>query len=159
MMRKVCIIFILLCAPLFSQAQVEKLPDPEGFFSALIVDNIEESITWYRTYLGFKLINKREFPIAGFKQANLKRGTFFMELIELDSAVAAKDVISNYNSKTRIQGIFKIGFTISKFDRWVKHLKESNIKFHGTVVKDKKSGKKMVIIKDPDGNKIQLFEK
>ena len=33
------------------------------------------------------------------------------------------------------------------------------IEFHGQVVHDANSGKKMVIIRDPDGNRIQFFEK
>jgi len=35
---------------------------------------------------------------------------------------------------------------------------ESKVDFNGGVVEDPVSGKKMVIILDPDGNRIQLFE-
>ena len=73
-MKKALITLILFCLPLVSYSQEDKLPDPEAYFSALIVDNIKISIDWYSTYLGFKVLNKKEFPSAGFKQANLKRG-------------------------------------------------------------------------------------
>lgn len=158
-MKKALIIFILSCLSLSCYSQKNKLPNPEAYFSALIVDDMKVSIDWYSTYLGFKVLNKREFPDSGFKQANLKCGDIFIELIELDAAVSPKKVIPNYNAKTRIKGIFKIGFQISKFDAWIRHLTKLKAEFHGRVVKSNESGKKMVIIKDPDGNRIQLFEK
>ncbi|MDT7832093.1 VOC family protein [Flavobacteriaceae bacterium S356] len=158
-MRKVLVFFALLCVPLVSYTQKNKLPDPEAHFSALIVDNIKTSIDWYSTYLGFTVINERALPDAGFKQANLKRGTILLELIELDAAVSPKEAIPNYTAKTRVKGIFKIGFRISAFNEWIHHLTKLNVEFHGSVVKSNESGKKMVIIKDPDSNRIQLFEK
>ena len=140
-------------------AQEKKLSDPEAYFSALIVGNIEQSITWYTNNLGFKILNKKAYPDAGFKQANLKAGNTIIELIELNTAISAKDAIPNYNNKTRIIGIFKIGFLISDFDRWIQYLTKQNVEFHGKVVNQIESDKRMVIIKDPDGNRIQFFEK
>jgi predicted enzyme related to lactoylglutathione lyase len=40
----------------------------------------------------------------------------------------------------------------------VSHFEETGTEFNGQVVKDKNSGKRMVVIFDPDGNRIQLFE-
>ena len=95
----------------------------------------------------------------GFKQANLKRGNILLEFIELKSAVSPKDVVTDYNSKTRMLGFFKTGFLVSDFAGWVAHLQNANVNFQGKVVTDELSGKKMVIVKDPDGNRIQIFEK
>ena len=44
------------------------------------------------------------------------------------------------------------------FDTWVARLKATGVEFQGDVVIDKTSGKKMLVVKDPDGNRIQLFE-
>lgn len=155
-------LYILLTIPLLSlqtDAQENIPSDPEAYFSALIVDNIEHSITWYTNTIGFETLNKNEFPDAGFKQANLKRGNVLIELIELDTAISAKEAIPNYNSKTRLIGFFKIGFLISDFDQWMDYLKKQNVEFHGSVVNQPESDKRMVIVKDPDGNRIQFFEK
>ena len=158
-MKKQLIVFILACLPFIGYSQSNELPDPEAYFSALIVEDIEKSITWYTANLGFKTLNKVVSEESGFKQANLKRGNILIELIELKTARTLKESISNYNSKTRTIGFFKIGFQVSDFDKWIHHLKKNEVSFHGRVVTDDQSGKKMTIIKDPDGNRIQLFEK
>lgn len=46
---------------------------------------------------------------------------------------------------------------MKKFDQWVASLQKSGVEFHGKVVGDPLTKQKMVIIKDPDGNRIQLF--
>ena len=152
-------IAILFCTSSFCNAQSEYLTEPEAYFSALIVSDIDRSIVWYSNNFGLKVLDKTESKERGFKQANLKRGNILIELIELKSAISLKDVDANINDKTRIIGFFKIGFLVSDFDNWISHLNDSKVDFHGTVVTDNISGKKMVIVKDPDGNRIQLFEK
>lgn len=156
-MKNLIILFFLF--PLVGNAQSEALPDPEPYFSAIIVDNIDTSIEWYTTILGFEVLNKVELTERGIAQANLKRGTIAMELIELDSAISRDELVTMNPDFKRIQGIFKIGFSVESFNDWVTFLETSNVTFNGSVVVDEQSGKKMVIIKDPDGNSIQLFEK
>lgn len=157
-MKKLFFLF-LIYLPFLSFSQKVTLSNPEAYFSAIIINNIENSISWYSNNIGFEVLNKNEFPKAGFKQANLKRGNVLIELIEINSALSVEDVISNYNNKTRIMGFFKIGFLIADFDNWIEHLTKLKVEFHGTVVTDNESGKRMVMIKDPDGNRIQFFEK
>jgi len=142
-----------------SQAQNDTLPDMESYFTALIVQNIDSSIYWYKDVLGFEVLNKLESEERGFKQANLSRGNTLIELIEIQAAVSPEEVIPYYSPKTRIIGFFKTGFLVSDFDRWMAHLTRLKVHFHGEVVADNISGKKMIIVKDPDGNRIQIFEK
>lgn len=158
-MKKILLILLFSSLSFFGHSQNNTLPDLEAYFSALIVNDIENSISWYSNTLGFNVLNKIESEDSQFKQANLKRGAILIELIEINSAVSPKDVIPNYDSKTRLVGIFKTGFLVSDFDRWMKHLTQLEVDFHGNVVINSESGKKMVIIKDPDGNRIQIFEK
>lgn len=140
-------------------AQEDKLSDPEPYFTAVIVSNLDRSISWYTNNLGFEVASKRDNIESGFRQANLKRGNALIELIELESAINPKDVVPNYNNKTKLLGIFKFGFKVSDFDRWMKYLDEKAVQKYGTVVIDPISRKKMIILLDPDGNYVQLFEK
>ena len=98
-------------------------------------------------------------PEYGFEQTNLTNGAMNLELIQLQSAVSPNEAIPNYSAKTRLQGIFKIGLQVQQFDKWMAHLQKLEVRFHGGVVTDPISAKRMVIILDPDGNRIQLFEK
>jgi hypothetical protein len=82
-----------------------------------------------------------------------------IEIIDLDSSISTIDVIPDYTNKTRIVGFFKLGFLVSNFDNWINHLTRSNVEFYGDVVMDETTGNKIAIILDPDGNRIQIFEK
>lgn len=139
--------------------QSNSLSDPEPYFSAIIVKDLNTSLDWYSEVLGYEILNNKNFPEMNFKQANLKRGDSAIELIELGSAISPAEVISDFNSKSKLIGLFKIGFRVENFDKWIKHLEQSKVNFHGRVVIDELSGKRMVIFKDPDDNRIQLFEK
>ncbi len=139
-------------------AQNEKIPELEAYFSALIVNDIEQSLDWYSGILGFEIHNKTVDKDRGFKLANLKRENNSLELIELDAAQDPKKAIPNYHKKTRLVGIFKFGYKTSHFDSWISHLQKNKVKWQGQVVTDPVSGKRMLIILDPDGNRVQLFE-
>ena len=152
-------LLFLACTPIWSTAQNASNLDLEAHFSAMIVTNIDTSINWYTDVLGFEVLNLVVSKERGFRQSNLKKDAIAIELIELDSAISIKDVAPNYTSKTRVKGFFKTGFLVSDFDKWMSHLNKKEVNFHGSVVTDESNGKRMVIIKDPDGNRIQIFEK
>ncbi|SMD31998.1 Glyoxalase/Bleomycin resistance protein/Dioxygenase superfamily protein [Reichenbachiella faecimaris] len=95
----------------------------------------------------------------GFKQANLSNGPANLELIELNSAISLQEVIPNYNAKTKVIGLFKFGFQVDQFDAWIEYLEGQQVQFNGRVVTDDLTNKRMVVILDPDGNRVQLFEK
>lgn len=150
------LLLILISSTGFTQT--DKLSDPIPYFSAIIVSNIDSSINWYSSNLGFEKVNRFDSEERGFKQANIKRGKAHIELIELSNAIYPKDILANKSNKTRIAGFYKIGFKISSFDTWVDALTKAGVEFHGRVVQDELSGKKTIILIDPDGNRIQLFE-
>ncbi len=157
-MKRVLIVLCLVLISGASPAQETEIPELKAHFSAIIVTNMASSIAWYTEMLGFEIVDKRELPEAGFKQANLKRGNALVELIQINSALEPKKVIPGYNPKTRLTGIFKVGFLVSEFDTFLYHLKANNANFQGNVVVEQNTGKRMIIIKDPDENRIQIFE-
>ncbi len=159
-MKKLQLILVYVICSLYSgYAQNDTIPDLEPYFSAMMVKDMDSSLLWYTKNLGFSVLNENEVKTIGLRQANLKRGNILIELIELKSAVSPKNVIPNFNNKTRLIGFFKIGFLVSDFQKWINHLKKSDVNFYGKEVIDPISGKKMIIILDPDGNRIQIFEK
>ena len=158
-MKKAILLFFLFTYSSFCSSQAKSLPKPEAHFSAIIVSDIERSINWYTTSFGFKVLNKVVSEKRGFKQANLKCEKILVELIELNTSLSQKEVLKSHPKKTKIDGFFKFGFIVSEFEKWIAHLKQLKVEFHGTVVTDSISKKKTVLILDPDGNRIQLFEK
>ena len=141
MKKAITLLLLAVCAS-FSYGQIKPLPKPEAYFSAIIVSDIEASITWYSTSFGFTVLNKVVSEERGFKQASLQCGMILIELIELTSSLSPKNLLKNHPKKTKIEGFFKFGFLVSKFEKWVTHLKQLKVEFYGSVVTDPNSKKK-----------------
>lgn len=155
--KYILILFLLLNSILYSQNTTTS--NTEGMFVALIVKNIDESIRWYTQILSLEKINSNDLPERGLKQANLRREGIHVELIQLESAITPSEVLNKADGKKRITGIFKFGFKVSNFEHWQQHLLEKQIITTDDIVRDPNTNKRMVVFKDPDGNRIQIFEK
>lgn len=158
-MKFLTTISMLTCLAIGTQAQSDPLPDPEPYFTAVIVNDIDLSISWYNQHFGLEVVSKMDNEELGFSQANLRRGNVLIELLEIASAIDPQKIVPNFNSKTKLLGIFKFGFMVSDFDKWMNYLDEKGIEQYGSVVMDPVSNKKMIIVLDPDGNYVQIFEK
>ena len=127
----------------------------QGNFTAIIVKDIQNSITWYENNFGFTVVNQTTIAERGLKQANLEFLGNRLELIELSTSV---DITEGGSKRILAQGIFKIGFTVSNFETWEDRFLDLNLITENDVVTDPITAKKMFIVKDPDGNRIQIFE-
>ncbi len=152
------ILLLILCnSSIHSQPNVPS--QIESSFTAIIVNDIDISIQWYKDILGYETLNIQKREDMGLRQANLSNEHNALELIELKSAQSTKELLSNFPPKTKIKGLFKFGFSVDHFDEWIDHLKHFEVNLVGSVVTDPTTNKKMVVLLDPDGNRIQLFEK
>ncbi len=152
-------LFLLLTAAAKSlAAQASALPAPRPYFTAIIVSDIDTAIQWYTEKLGFELRNRVELPERNIRQANLHHGHALIELIQIGTALFPSDLLADQPKGTQIAGVSKFGFSVADFDRWIEFLTEAGAEFLGRVVQDTVSGKKTIIVIDPDGNLVQLFE-
>lgn len=151
-------IVTLLFFTLLLSAQT-KSESPQPYFSAIIVSDINASMSWYESHFGFEKVNLIENEARGFKMGNMKNDGAWIEFIELASTLMPNDIIKDKPRGTRIGGYFKFGFTVQDLDAWVAKLKKANVTFRGDVVTDPLSKMRMIIVLDPDGNRVQLFEK
>ncbi len=153
------VFFLFFCISLVGYSQEIKLSPPEASFSALIVTDMKTSAQWYQEVLGFHILNETENAERGFSIKNLKHGEVHLELIEIRGTISPSALLEDQPKGSRLAGFFKFGMKVSGFDAWMSHLQSKEANFHGDVVTDPVSEKRMVIVKDPDGNRIQLFEK
>lgn len=128
------------------------------YFSAVVVNNIDISIPWYKKVLGLELRNRTDAPERGFIQANLFNDQVLIELIQVDSSLSQSSVLEKHPPRTRIRGFMKFGFHVKDIDGVYQRLKDQNIKFTGRMVTDPVNNKKTFLINDPDDNLIQFFE-
>ena len=139
----------------FCQNNSENQP----YFFAIIVKNLDESIKWYQTVLDLEISNTSESKLRGIKQANLKSSIVWIELIEIKEVINQSDILAEAGPQSKITGFFKIGFQVEDFDLFLKLVEENELKVNGKVVRDSQSDKRMIILHDPDGNRVQFFEK
>lgn len=131
------------------------LSSPEACCSAIIVRDLEQSKSWYTSVLGFVLDTEFVNEERGIAIANLKHGKMRLELIEIANSLGRDSLRTG---ATQIQGLFKFGMRIAEFDQWMGYLNSSIPDIASQVVTDPITQKRMVVIKDPDGNRLQLFE-
>jgi len=138
--------------------QIKNLPPPKAYFSAIIVNNMDTSLQWYTKIFGCQKINLIHLEERGLKQANLQCGNALLELIEIKGSMDPSTILKSKPQGTKLKGFFKFGFEVEDFDGWMSHLEQFKAHIHGSAVTDPNSGKRIVVLLDPDGNRIQLFE-
>lgn len=158
-MKTYYVFILLLNYSFISYSQNINESDLDPYFNAIVVENLDSSIDWYVHNLGYKLENKLDMEERGFKQANLSTGKSHLELIWLSSVIYPKAILRDQPPRTKMAGLFKLGFRVSRFDDWIETFTSNEVKLLGNIVNDPITKKRMVIILDPDGNRIQIFEK
>ena len=128
---------------------------PDHYFSAVIVKNIDSSVSWYQSVLGLKARFLTGTP-QGIRVAILESPQIVIEIIENSDWLDPKKLLEGKPEGTRIYGYFKIGFKIASMDNFLEHLKKLNITVP-RIYKDD-SGKRNFLVDDPDKNLVQFFE-
>lgn len=140
------IAIIALC--IFLSTGNAQTKSPQAYFTAIIVSDIDRSVEWYQNLFDTEVLKRVEMPERGVRIAILKGDELLIELLQLSDAS---------KSEGRAQGFFKIGFMVEDIDNWVARLKGNEVEFYGGLVYDESLNKRTQILKDPDGNYIQLF--
>ena len=146
-------LFIISANTVSGQQSTPFQVDP--YFSALIVKNIDSSVTWYQSVLGLNAKFLSNTP-QGIRVAILESPKIVLEVIENTSWFDPKELLKGKPADSRIQGYFKIGFRVTAMDSFIDHLKKLNISIP-RIYKDD-SGKRNFLVEDPDKNLVQFFE-
>jgi len=127
------------------------------FFSAIIVKNVDTSTAWYQAVFDMKIKNRINDTERGFRVVIMEHSSFLLELIENKSWPDQKQLLFGKPDGTRIQGFFKIGFSVTDLDSCLKHLAFLKI-IPDRIYTDSETKKRNFLIEDPDKNLIQFFE-
>jgi len=127
------------------------------FFSAIIVKNVDTSAAWYEAVFDMKTKDRINDTERGFRVVIMEHPSFELELIENKSWPDQKQLLSGKPEGTRIQGFFKIGFSVADIDSCLKHLGFLKI-VPDRIYRDSATNKRNFLIEDPDKNLIQFFE-
>ncbi|PZX94514.1 hypothetical protein DOS84_02865 [Flavobacterium aquariorum] len=127
---------------------------------AFTVKNIEESIKWYRDVLGFELKNKSKFsiPAGSADIAMLQLGDLNLEILQVPNNKRIEEMFADVPMHLIPIGNKTVVFQVTDIKITTKQLEEKGVNF---VWKEQYlAGDKMLctMIKDIDGNKINIFQ-
>lgn len=114
----------------------------------IVTKNSESLSSWYSQNLGF--MESKDHSLLYHDNLTIK-------LIQNTEAKHRDSVEYAYNVQY-LPGIFKFGFKTNQFDNLLAHLKKNDAQMEGSILKDTILNTRMVIIKDPESNLIQIFE-
>lgn len=124
-------------------------PQKFEFYELTIITRDAQAMSrWYEEHLGF----------IPSKDAGLLYHDNLTILLKENKNALHRDTLRQNHNLLRLPGIFKFGFRTNQFDGMIDALQSKNVDFNGSVVYDSTLNTRMAIIKDPDGNNIQLFE-
>ena len=147
---------ILLCCTLATGYSQSTSPQLSSF--AIIVSDLDSCVAWYQSIFGLDIRNRMELPEREIRIAILTGEALELELIQLPNSLRHTELLPDQAEGSVLTGLFKIGFRIEDWENWISFLEEQAVEFHGNIVEDPHTAKRMVIIKDPEGNRIQFLK-
>ena len=121
--------------------------ESEGGYFAVIVNDIEVSAEWYQVTFGLSPAS-RMTEAGRFEIVNLSKPGMFVELLQLDAAAE--------QPAGRVKGLFKAGILVDDLKAFVATLPGEQSP--PEIITDKRNHLLLVILRDPDGNRIQVME-
>jgi catechol 2,3-dioxygenase-like lactoylglutathione lyase family enzyme len=113
-----------------------------------MVDDVDEAITFYTTFLGFELITHPAPPFADVKRGNLR-----LLLAGPDSS-AGRPMPDG--AKPGPGGWNRIHLIVDNIDTEVSRLRDAGAHFRNDIVEG--PGGKQILLQDPSGNVVELFQ-
>lgn len=122
------------------------------WLAMITVMDLDQAIEWYQQNLGFEFHKSVGEP--GNRRAILERNNNVLELFEPSDV----KVLNEFPLNTDIQGFRKLAFKTMNFDQVVNALQTSSASFVMNPNSiDSKWASKATIVKDPEGNWIQIY--
>ncbi|MCG8457671.1 MAG: VOC family protein [Holophagales bacterium] len=128
------------------------MPETQGAFCAISVQNLEEAISWYTEHLGFEIDSKSESDER--RGVLLCRPGAILELSEFAGAVATRPGLQSHE----VHGIFELGFVTAELDEANEHLERAGVQVFFPIV-TVPGGKRTFGVNDSEGYIVQLFGK
>ena len=146
---------------LLAQAQAAPPPDDRVSFEispdhvGISVPDAEASAAWYHRMLGFDVDFRMKQP-NGMTVVHIKRGSFNIELFQIDGAKPLPDYRRDPSTDLRVNGLAHFAFRVSDVPAAIKELKAKGAEIAMGPVDT--PGVTFVFIRDNSGNCFELIQ-
>jgi catechol 2,3-dioxygenase-like lactoylglutathione lyase family enzyme len=136
--------------------ETDVMREVTGSLVALSTPDVGRAAKWYEEKLGFHLVKAGQMG-KGLQFTLLRHEDNIVELIQNPQAQPLEKAVPGIKDSFEVHGIFKLGFTVRKFDDVFAELKKRGVRidFEATQLND--LGLRAFGIRDADGNLIQFF--
>jgi catechol 2,3-dioxygenase-like lactoylglutathione lyase family enzyme len=124
------------------------VPNDDTVNVRYMVDDVDEAIAFYTTLLGFEVLSSAPPAFADVKRGNLR-------LLLAGPTSSAGRPMSD-GTKPGPGGWNRIHFIVDDLEAEVRRLRDTGGHFRNDVVKG--PGGKQILLEDPSGNFVELFE-
>ena len=145
----VCSVLLTACSDTKKNDNTKNVEKMETVNVRYIVDDVEKAMTFYKDNLDFKV---EMHPAPGF--ALLSKGNLRLMLNQPGAGGAGQKMPDGTEPKAG--GWNRIQFPVDDLESFYKKLKNKGLEFRNEIVEG--NGGKQVLLKDPSGNLIELFE-
>ena len=150
---------LLMVLPAYSGGDEPAQPlPPRAYWLALSVADAAKTAAWYRDHLGFREFDRMDLPERQMLIIFLELDGFVIEMAQRDDSVAPEEKLG-VTKKSQVRGLYKFGFMVTDLEARVARLRKEGVQFHGNMFDDKRFGVKTIVVKDREGNLVQLFQK
>lgn len=123
-------------------------PSPRAFI-AVEVASIDASARWYADVFDAQVVNS--FSREKYEQRILRSSDVILELVQRKPPFPA--------GPEQQLGLMKAGIVIDDIDARVERWRAKGVEFVGRRIHDEALGLDTILIRDPDGNLLQVFGK
>jgi catechol 2,3-dioxygenase-like lactoylglutathione lyase family enzyme len=124
------------------------MPNDETINVRYMVDDVEESISFYTKLLDFELLTSASPAFADVKRGNLR--------LLLSGPKSSAGRAMPDGAKPGPGGWNRIHFIVDDLDIEVERLRDAGVVFRNDVVEG--PGGKQILLQDPSGNVVELFQ-
>lgn len=119
-------------------------------FVAIVTEDVDAAARWYASALELTEVKRVEADDGAYSIRIMTRGGLTVELLSLPGTQAPPE---------RHLGLFKSGFYVSDIDAAHESLRTRQVDVDERVFTDEPLSVRTFVFRDPDGNRLQVFER
>lgn len=130
------------------------VPGPQFF--AISAADAKVTAGWYVEAFGLEIIEESTSPDGTVGVVNIGNERVRIEIIEHPEAKNRQElgIARGYD----VHGVFKVGFFVEDIEAEIARLEALGVTFRGRLVEFPSHGVRTILVNDPEGNIVQLFE-
>lgn len=125
---------------------------------AFTVSDIEKTIRWYETTLGFKVLSRTSFPTIGAQVAFIKSSNIQLEVVQITGGFRLEEMFAESPNNLLPIGNKTLVVQVKDLHTATLELEEKGVTFAWKEVDITGKGNFSTMIRDVDGNFINIFQ-